>query len=136
MKFTESLTLTDRPEEVWKRVSDIERIPQYWHGTRSIQVMGRKSSGVLDVSVNFAFGGKGRAEVTVDDRTRTLTISYYSGPFTGVQAVAVEDARISASWDVRFTGLFKLFSSWNTRHFRMGTIHALERLNSGLSQLI
>jgi uncharacterized protein YndB with AHSA1/START domain len=131
LKFAKFLPLTDRPEEVWRRVSDVERIPAYWHGTSSIRVTERKGSGLLNVSVEFAFGGRGEAEVSVDNHSRTLTLSYYSGPFTGMQRVTVGSERISASWDISFTGLFKLLSPWNVRHFRAGTIHALERLNSG-----
>jgi len=133
MEFVESLVLIDGPDEVWKRVSDVEAIPKYWHGTSSIQITERKNSGVLSIVVGFAFGGKGRAEVSVDDQTRTLTIQYYSGPFTGVQEISVKEDRILASWDVKFTGFFKLLSKWNQSHFRAGTIHALERLNSGSS---
>ncbi len=98
-----------------------------------MRIVERKSSGVLDVSVNFAFGGTGKAEVSVDNGKRIMTVSYYSGPFTGVQTIAIENNRITASWDVKFTGVFKLISGWNERHFRSGTIHALERLNSGLA---
>ncbi len=40
---------------------------------------------------------------------------------------------IEARWDVNFTGVFKLTSSWTGGHFKSGTLHALERL-TGVEQ--
>jgi len=134
MQFTESLKFTDTSDEVWKRASDVEAIPHFWHGTKSIQIIGKKSSGSLDVSVRFAFGGAGKADVSVDNANRVMAIAYYSGPFIGTQKIAVNGQQITASWDVKFTGLFKLVSGWNERHFRSGTVHALERLCSGKTE--
>jgi len=131
LQFTESLNLTQDPSEVWKRASDVEAIPRFWHGTKSVRIVETKSLGSLDVVVNFAFGGAGKASVVIDNTLRVMTIAYYSGPFIGTQKIAVTDEKITATWDVKFTGFFKLVSGWNERHFRGGTVHALERLKSG-----
>jgi uncharacterized protein YndB with AHSA1/START domain len=34
-----SLDFEGDPEMVWKRVSDVEKIPEYWHGTKSLRVL-------------------------------------------------------------------------------------------------
>jgi len=134
MQFTESLKFTPAPDEVWERASDVEAIPHFWHGTRSIQIVEKKPSGSLDVSVRFAFGGAGKADVTIDNANRVMTVAYYSGPFIGTQKITVKDQEITARWDIKFNGLFKLVSGWNERHFRSGTVHALERLGSGKTE--
>ena len=134
MQFTESLKFTDTSDEVWKRASDVEAIPHFWHGTTSIQIIGKKPAGSLEVSVRFAFGGAGKADVAIDNVNRVMTIAYYSGPFTGNQQITVKDQQIITSWDVKFTGFFKLVSGLNERHFRSGTVHALERLGSGKTE--
>jgi ribosome-associated toxin RatA of RatAB toxin-antitoxin module len=134
MQFTESLKFTHTPDDVWKRASDVESIPLFWHGTKSIQVVENKPSGSLDVAVRFAFGGAGKADVAIDNTNRVMTIAYYSGPFIGTQKITVEGQQVTASWDVKFTGFFKLVSGWNERHFRSGTVHALERLGSGKTE--
>jgi ribosome-associated toxin RatA of RatAB toxin-antitoxin module len=122
------------PLVVWQRLSDIDRIPEFWHGTRSLEIISRdKRQGreTVRARVKFAFGGGGEVEITADEATRTLTSDYRSGPFKGIQAVSVGGNAIEADWDVGFTGLFKLTSSWTGKHFRSGTLHALERLCSG-----
>jgi hypothetical protein len=120
------------PRLVWGRLSDIERIPEFWHGTRSLQIIGRDSAGTgqerVKARAKFAFGGSGDVVITTDAAGMTLTSDYTSGPFKGIQVVKVVGNAIEARWDVNFTGLFKLTSSWTGGHFKTGTHHALERL--------
>lgn len=127
MRFEERSALKVRPDLVWERVSNIAKIPKYWHGTKSLEIT-RLEGDTAYAKVKFAFGGSGEAKVSVDGQRRTLTIEYISGPFRGEQVVSVRGDEVSASWDVKFSGLFRLFSSWNEAHFRSGTKHALERL--------
>jgi hypothetical protein len=127
MRFEEALSLSGDAAEVWKRASAVSEIPNYWHGTRSLEVVGG-SGGVVHVKVKFAFGGSGEADISTDEGKRTLTIDYRSGPFTGRQTVIVNDGSVVARWDVKFRGVFRVASKWNEGHFRSGTVHALERL--------
>ena len=90
-----------------------------------------ESEGVVHAKVRFAFGGSADAEISIDDEKRVMTVDYKSGPFKGKQIIAVKDARLVASWDVRFRGVYRLAGEWNEGHFRSGTVHALERLVAG-----
>jgi len=120
------------PAVVWERLSDVDRIPEFWHGTRSLQIVGRESKGpgkeTVKARAKFAFGGSGDVEITADKAALTLTSNYTSGPFKGAQVVKIVGNAIEAKWDVNFTGVFKLTSSWTGGHFKSGTAHALERL--------
>jgi ribosome-associated toxin RatA of RatAB toxin-antitoxin module len=131
----ERLEFGGEPSAVWERLSDVERIPEFWHGTRSLQIVGRESKGpgkeTVKARAKFAFGGSGDVEITADAETKTMTSNYTSGPFKGAQVVKVVGNAIEAKWDVNFTGVFKLTSSWTGGHFRSGTVHALERLAAG-----
>jgi hypothetical protein len=122
------------PEAVWARLSDIDRIPEYWHGTRSLRIVSREErpgTEVVKARSKFAFGGSGDVEITADRASMTLTSNYVSGPFKGVQVVKVVGNAVEARWDVNFTGLLKLTSGWTGGHFKSGTLHALQRLASG-----
>ena len=130
MRFEESVKVEGDPSVVWKRASSVEDIPDYWHGTRSLEVV-QKGPESTRVKVKFAFGGSGEADVSADDEKRPLPIRYRSGPFTGEQTVSVNEGTIVAAWDGRFRGAFRLASRWNEGHFRSGTVHALERLVRG-----
>jgi polyketide cyclase/dehydrase/lipid transport protein len=123
-----SLDFDGDPEVVWKRASDVEKIPEYWHGTKSLRVLERVGEDKLMAAVKFAFGGSGKVEVTTDAATKTLLLRYVSGPFTGTQTVRVVGKRLEAMWDINFHGIFRIGSGRTAGHFKSGTVHALERL--------
>jgi ribosome-associated toxin RatA of RatAB toxin-antitoxin module len=128
-----SLDFEGDPDAVWERMSDVEKIPEYWHGTKSLRVLERKEGKVV-AAARFAFGGSGRVEITTDADSRTLLQRYLSGPFTGTQTVRIVGKRLEARWDIEFHGLFKIGSGRTAGHFRSGTVHALERLSTGGEQ--
>lgn len=138
MLIQERVEFSGDPAAVWGRLSDIERIPEFWHGTRSLLVIARDSKGpgreTVRARAKFAFGGSGNVEITADEATTTLTSNYTSGPFKGVQTVRIVGNAIEARWDVSFTGVFKLTSRWTGGHFKSGTLHALERLSGAVQK--
>lgn len=133
MLIQERVEFQGDPAAVWGRLSDIDRIPEFWHGTRSLHILRRDSDGLgretVKARAKFAFGGSGDVAITSDRATMTLTSDYTSGPFKGAQVVKVVGNAIEARWDVSFRGVFKLTSSWTGGHFKSGTLHALERLS-------
>jgi ribosome-associated toxin RatA of RatAB toxin-antitoxin module len=123
------------PGVIWGRVSDVARIPEYWHGTKSLRVIGKSDDGGKVVAdTKFAFGGSGKVEITTDQATKTLAVRYISGPFTGTQTVKVAGTRLEAKWDIEFHGMFRIMSGRTVSHFKSGTDHALERLSEGVGQ--
>ena len=131
MRFTERREFEGDPAEIWARVSNLQTIPAYWHGTREFNV--KSAGGKMTADVVFAFGGKGRAEVSVEGRGRVLTIDYVGGPFKGKQTVTVTNRAVEAEWNVAFKGVYRLMGPWNASHFRSGTRNALKRICTGSS---
>lgn len=128
MLIEASLEFQEDPEVVWGRLSDVESIPQYWHGTKSLRVLERMDGKVV-AQTKFAFGGSGREEISTDPASKTLLQRYVAGPFTGTQTVRVVGKRLEARWDIEFHGLFRIGSGRTAGHFKSGTVHALERLS-------
>ena len=129
LRLEESVRFEGNLDAVWERVSSVDDIPKYWHGTKSLQVLGNGKGDGIRVRTKFAFGGSGEAVVTKDVEQKLVSIDYTSGPFVGKQTIAVKEGEIAATWDVTFKGFFRLGSRWNEAHFRAGTKHALRRLS-------
>ncbi|MDA4132776.1 MAG: SRPBCC family protein [Thaumarchaeota archaeon] len=127
MLIDEKMPFEGDPQEVWKKVSDVERMPEFWHGTRSLKVLSR-DGGKMKIKAKFAFGGTRDVDVTVDDATKTLSLNYSSGPFSGVQSVMVAGNTVEAKWDIKFNGVYRFVENKMAGHFQSGTVHALERL--------
>ena len=126
-----SLDFGGDPEEVWKRVSDVERIPEYSHGTKRLKVLESDATALI-ATAKFAFGGSGKVRISTNAAAKTLVLEYLSGPFTGTQTVRVVGKRLEATWDITLHGIFKVGSGRTADHFRSGTVHALERLANGI----
>lgn len=126
MRFLERQEFTRDSSGVWSRLSNIESIPTYWHGTRELTAS--QSGAKITADVVFAFGGKGKAVIMVDEAGRTLTLDYFEGPFKGRQTVAVKGNAVEAEWNVAFNGIYRLLGPLNASHFRSGTRNALRRL--------
>jgi len=122
-----SLEFEGDPETVWKKVSDVERMPEYWHGTKSLALI-ESSDGTRMFLAKFAFSGSGKVRISTDAGTKTLLLEYLSGPFTGTQTARVVGKRLEARWDIKFHGIFRIGSGRTAGHFKSGTVHALERL--------
>lgn len=133
MLIESSLDFEGDPEAVWKRLSDVERIPEYWRGTKSLTVLEKIDGTKLIAASKFAFGGTGKVGITTDDANKTLLMEYLSGPFTGTQTVKIVGKRLEARWDITFHGIFKIGSGRTAGHFKSGTVHALERLRDGVT---
>jgi hypothetical protein len=129
-----SLDFEADPDVVWGRLSDVEKIPAYWHGTKSLRVLEKEEGGKVVAAARFAFGGSGKVEITTAADSKTLTQRYLSGPFTGTQTVRIVGKKLEATWDIEFHGLFKIGSGRTAGHFKSGTVHALERLSTGGEQ--
>lgn|GEM_PF-1599055 len=114
-------------DNVWLRVKDLRRIPEFWHGTKSVRIE-EEGAGFAKMGVVFAFGGRGKAVVKIEDDKRRVSIEYVKGPFVGTQTISVGEGIITARWDISFKGVFRFVSAWNKGHFKSGTLHALERL--------
>ncbi len=131
MQFEVARPYSGEREALWMRVSDVEDVPKYWHGTKELAVIS-KSGDVTRAKVRFAFGGTGIAEYEVRQAERAMVVKYVKGPFVGTQTIWLDEAGIRAKWDVRLHGVFEVVSRWNEGHFREGSIHALDRLCQGL----
>ncbi|WP_373469045.1 SRPBCC family protein [Acidianus infernus] len=117
------------PQVVWSIVKDVNSIPKYWKGTRELHV-DKIAEGVYEGTVRFAFPSKGRIRLIIDDENRKLTFNYLSGPIKGYNIVEVKENEIISTWRVKMSLLLTLAESWNAKHFKQGTEHALERIIS------
>lgn len=127
--FSVSKKFDVSPQAVWNIVKDVNSIPKYWKGTRELHV-NKVAEGIYEGVVRFAFPSKGRIRLIVDDENRKLTFNYLFGPIKGYNIVEVKENEIISSWRVKMSLLLALAESWNAKHFKQGTEHALDRIIS------
>jgi ribosome-associated toxin RatA of RatAB toxin-antitoxin module len=105
------------PERVWDIVSDVDREPEFWHGTKSIKNISKKGN-VIEREVVIAFRNSVCREIVTLDPKKSVNIKITNNNTT----------RIDVQWDIKVKGFFRMFAGVIKKHISEGTEDALERI--------
>ncbi|HEX2304954.1 MAG TPA: SRPBCC family protein [Nitrososphaeraceae archaeon] len=119
--------------EVWKILSDLDREPEFWHGTKSIKNLA-KSDNVVEREVMIAFKNSLCKETVKLDPTRSIKTEITDGPLKGKKVVVInpdgdQGSVVDVEWDIRLSGFMGIFSKMVKKHILEGTNDALERIS-------
>jgi ribosome-associated toxin RatA of RatAB toxin-antitoxin module len=124
--------------EVWKVLSDIDRDPEFWHGTKSIKNIS-KSDNIVEREVVIAFKNSVCKETVTLDPMKSITTDITEGPLKGKKIVVINPDGDNASvvdveWDIRLSGFMGIFSKMVTKHILEGTNDALNRISKAVEK--
>jgi ribosome-associated toxin RatA of RatAB toxin-antitoxin module len=119
--------------EVWKILSDVDREPEFWHGTKSIKNI-TKSDKVVEREVVIAFKNSVCKETVTIDPMKSITTVITDGPLKGKKVVVInpdggQKSIVDVEWDIRLSGFMGIFSKMVKKHILEGTNDALERIS-------
>ena len=119
--------------EVWKVLSDIDREPEFWHGTKSVKNIS-KSDNIVEREVVIAFKNSVCKETVTIVRMKSITTDITEGPLKGKKVVVINPDGDKASvvdveWDIRLSGFMGIFSKMVKKHILEGTNDALNRIS-------
>jgi ribosome-associated toxin RatA of RatAB toxin-antitoxin module len=119
--------------KIWKILSDIDREPEFWHGTKSIKNL-TKSDKVIEREVVIAFKNSVCKETVTIDPMRSITTEITDGPLKGKKVVVInpdedQGSVVDVEWDIRLSGFMGIFSKMVKKHILDGTNDALERIS-------
>ena len=124
--------------EVWKVLSDIDREPEFWHGTRSIKNIS-KSDNIVEREVVIAFKNSVCKETVTLDPMKCITTDITEGPLKGKKVVVINPNGDNASvvdveWDIRLSGFMGIFSKMVKKHILEGTNDALNKISKAVEK--
>ncbi len=124
--------------EVWKILSDIDREPEFWHGTKSIKNI-TKSDKVVEREVVIAFKSSICKETVTIDPMKSITTEITDGPLKGKKVVVInpdgdQQSIVDVEWDIRLSGFMGIFSKMVKKHILEGTNDALERISKAVEK--
>ena len=119
--------------EVWKILSDLDREPEFWHGTKSIKNKS-KSDKVVEREVVIAFKNSICRETVTIDPMKSITTHIIEGPIKGKKVVVInpdgdQASVVDVEWDIRISGFMGIFSKMVKKHILEGTNDALDRIS-------
>jgi ribosome-associated toxin RatA of RatAB toxin-antitoxin module len=120
-------------DRVWDVISDIDRDPDFWRGTRHIKNIS-KTENTVEREVVIAFRNSVCQEIVRIDPKKSINIEIIEGPIKGKKTIALSAiennfTRIDVEWDITINGLFVIFTQIIKRHILNGTQEALERIS-------
>ena len=131
-KVKESIEIDADVDRVWSVVSDLDKEPDFWWGTKEVRNISRDGN-VLNREIVQNFGNNVISQKVIFRPMEEIEIQYLKGVTEGTKLLKLEKLnddrqRITATWDIHFPGIYALISFFVTRHVKKGTIDALGRI--------
>jgi len=128
-----SRDITASLDSVWDVIADIDREPEFWHGTKSIKNIS-KTGNIIEREVVIAFRNSICKDIIELDFKKSIKVEIIEGPTKGKKTIALktiekDTARIDVEWDIKISGRFGIFSRMIKKHILNGTEKALERIS-------
>jgi carbon monoxide dehydrogenase subunit G len=119
--------------KVWLTMADLDREPEFWHGTKSIKNI-KKSENLIEREVVIAFRNSVCRETVSLEPMKSITTQITDGPIKGKKVVVLhsegEDLTIvDVEWDIKVSGIMAIFSGIVKKHILEGTEAALDRIS-------
>lgn|SRR4029079_3096711 len=119
--------------EVWKIISDVDREPEFWRGTKSIRNLS-KAENVIEREVVIAFRDSTCKEKVTLEPPKSVITEIIDGPLKGkkvVQLMSVGEHAciVNVEWDIKLSGFMGVLSKMVQKHILEGTNQALERIS-------
>ena len=128
-----SRDVTASLDSVWDVIADIDREPEFWHGTKSIKNIS-KTGNIVEREVVIAFRNSICREIVELDVKKSIKVDIIEGPIKGKKTIALktienDTTRINVEWDIMINGLFGIFTGMIKKHILKGTEETLERIS-------
>jgi hypothetical protein len=138
VKFRTSKKINAPVTEVWRILSDTDREPEFWHGTKSVKNIS-KSDNTVEREVVIAFKNSVCKETVTIDPMKSVTTEITDGPMKGRKTVVINaDGQnvsvVDVDWDIRLSGFMSIFSKMVKKHILEGTNDALERISKAVEK--
>jgi carbon monoxide dehydrogenase subunit G len=120
-------------DKVWDIISDIDNEPHYWHGTKSVKNINKKGY-IMEREIVMAFKESKCREIVVLDPKKSVKVNIIDGIMKGTEKNIVINSnganktKIDVVWNVRLSGLKRVFAMMVKKHIKEGTEDALTRI--------
>jgi hypothetical protein len=132
VRIFETIEIDASMNRVWEVISDIDNEPEYWWGTREVKNLSRNGN-VVDREIVQNFRNHRISQRVILKPQSEIEFRYLEGLTMGtkylrLESVTDERQKLTAEWNVHFTGVYQIASFFIARHIRRGTRDALQRI--------
>ncbi len=127
-----SRDINTRIDNLWDIISNVDKDPDYWHGTRSIKNIKKEGNTIERETIISFKESKCKEIVTLSPKYQTTT-EIVEGPLIGGKTITLDkidenNTRINVKWDIHLRGFLGPFTIIVKKHILKGTEEALNRI--------
>lgn len=125
-------------DSLWNIISDVDREPEFWHGTKSIKNI-RKDGNVIEREAVIAFRNSKCKEVITLNPKNSVKKKITDGAIMGTKNIVLtpigtNKTRVDVQWNISVNGIFGLFRGLIKKHITEGTEDALHRISNAVAK--
>ncbi len=118
-------------DKVWEIISDIDSEPIFWKGTKKVRNISRKGNEIIR-EVTIAFRDQKCIQKVVITPKSTISAEFTKGILDGQKIISLrshdQGSILTATWDIKLTGMMGMFSGMLKKHIQSGTEQALQSI--------
>ena len=128
-----SRDINTKIDNLWEIISNVDKDPDYWHGTRSIKNLKKEGNIIVRETISSFKESKCKEIVTLHPKYQTTT-KIIEGPLIGWKTITLDKidenkTRINVKWDIHMKGFLGPFTIFVKKHILKGTEEALNRIS-------
>ena len=125
-------------DSIWNIISDVDREPEFWHGTKSIKNIS-KNGNVIEREAVIAFRNSICKEVITLNPKKSVEKKITDGVIIGTKKIVLTPVgtnrtRVDVQWNISVKGIFGLFRGLIKKHISEGTEDALIRISNAVAK--
>ena len=124
-------------DRVWDVVSDIDNEPKFWKGTKEVKNISKEGN-TINREITIAFRDqKCLQEVKIHPKEKIEAI-FTKGIINGKKTISLIPKEgktiLSASWDIKLTGMMGMFTGMIKKHIKSGTEQAMQSIKEEIER--
>ena len=124
-------------DKVCDIVSDIDNEPKFWKGTKEIRNIS-KNGNIVTREITIAFRDqKCMQEVKLQPKEK-IELVFTKGIIDGIKIITLtlkdEKTLLKVKWDIKLTGMMRMFTGMIKKHIESGTVQALQKIKEEIER--
>ena len=132
-----SVEINASVDKVWEVVSDLDKEPEFWKGTKEIRNISKNGNSVSrEVTIAFR-DQKCMQEIKLEPKEK-IEIKFTKGIIDGTKIITLspieEKTILKTKWNIKLTGMMGMFTGVIKKHIESGTVQALQKIKEQIER--
>lgn len=137
-KIESQIEINSNVDAVWKVVSDLDREPTFWKGTKKVRNIS-KNENTVEREITIAFRDQKCLQTIKLTPHKKIEAVFTEGIIVGRKTITLlpinDKIIVNVIWDVSLTGMMSLFTGMIKKHIKNGTEQALQNIKAEIEHV-